>query len=107
MASIPIQIYQDGDIEDAGKFLHGHRARGLIAAAFLYHKKTDPNRAESVGTLYVGIPETHGLTQGGHAEIKDRFHIAVFEQRNQVAVAIADTEIEAASEMIVSAIKPY
>lgn len=107
MSTIPVKLFQSDETDAAGTFLHSQRAKGQIVAAFLYQKKTDPSAEHSVGTLYVGMPETFGLTQSGHDAIKDRFHIAVFEQRNQIAVAIEDTEIESACELIGAAIKPY
>ena len=107
MASVNVQIFQSGEIEAAGRYLHTRRANGEVAAVFLYYKKNDPNAEESVGTLYVGMPDGSGLSKEGHEAIKARYHIAAFEQRNQIAVAITDTEIEEAYELLVFAIRPY
>lgn len=102
---LPVKIFQGVEKNLAGAWLADKRGQGQVAAAFLYAAHLDTNEHDW-GTLFTCMPSGTGITLACHNALKNRFHVQVFVQGEQIGIWLKDIDIDAACELLAGGILP-
>ena len=103
---IPIEVFQKDDLAGAGEYVFDRRSKGVVAGAFVASDRKSET-GEQWGTLFVGMPETHGITEAGHEAVKAGFHTQVFRQGEQIGLWMKEADVKQACDMLSVAILPF